>query len=123
MAQLNDVPAFIFPYKDRKCMFCGKEVTYGAYWSGFNDICVGNCCKRRLIDMYKDIIMETNCGRTDFIYDIKKDIKECYKKAIKSSIHLEKAKAKVNDAQIKEWENELQAIEDDKIWCEDDIIW
>ena len=66
--------------------------------------------------MYKDIIMEIDCGRTDFIYDIKKDIKECYKKAIKSSIHLEKAKAKVNDAQIKEWENELQAVEDDKIW-------
>ena len=70
MAQLNNVPAFIFPYKDSKCMFCGKEVTYGAYWSGFNDICVGNCCKRRLIDMYKDIIMETDCGRTDIIYKI-----------------------------------------------------
>lgn len=118
MAKLNNVPAHILPYKDRVCIFCEGDVTYGAYWSlGKGGICVGNCCKDRLIHMYKDIILEEDCDRiSSFVYEIKKDIKKCCEKSIKISIHLEKDKAKVNYAQIKEWENELEDIVNDNIW-------
>ena len=71
MAKLNNVPAYILPYKDRVCIFCEGGVTYGAYWDlGKGGICVGSCCKDRLIHMYKDIIF----GIDSCIY-VKEDIK------------------------------------------------
>lgn len=106
MAKLNDVPAHFLPYKNRKCIFCEEEITFGAFWSSYTTgICVGSCCKDRLIHMYKDISLEENCDRIgSFIYDIKKDIQKCYSKTIDNMIEREKQKIKESTSKIKDYE-------------------
>ena len=120
MATLSDCSLHSVGIDERVCIFCGERIINGAMWSTGIDnrvdvICVGNCCKRHLIDMYKDVILdEVYEDLFHFKERIQRDIKECYNNELKRQLDFENRKIKEAVDKKLKYEYEIRALEKNK---------
>ena len=102
--------------KEKRCIFCGEEIERGAYWSlgvdlPIDEIFVGNCCKRHLISMYKDVILSQ--PYEDLFHSKERVIKEvddCFSKELERQLKLERDKVKKGVNKLLKYEREIEKL-------------
>lgn len=96
---------------DNKCLFCGEKITEGGMWSTENrNICVGSCCKRKLIKIYKDIVLDEEIEavvlKNGVVSDNKLDI---FRETLKDDMeYITRKEIKIEDVRIANSKRELE---------------
>ena len=103
--------------KEKRCIFCGEEIERGAYWSlgvdlPIDEIFVGNCCKRHLISMYKDVILSQPYEDLfHFKERVIKEVDDCFSKELERQLKLERDKVKKGVNKLLKYEREIEILE------------